>query len=324
MNKRAEPLVRGGLLTRRTRLEHYLGASPTDQRIKLLLRQVDDALARLEGDTYGLCEVCHEPIETDRLIANPLVSFCLDHLTPSQQRALESDIEVASRIQNGLLPPRGLQAVGWQTDYHYQGASIVSGDYCDLFTDDRGLHFVVGDVSGKGVSAAMLMAHLHATYRALVPQALPLGEIVERASSIFCDSTLPTHYATLVCGQATATGEIELCIAGHAPALVVHGTGVERVESTGLPLGMFSDERFTVHKSHMSSQESIVLYTDGLNESLDPEGSEYGIERLADLLATCGSRSPREIIQICLADLESFRRGADRLDDLTIMVLRRA
>ena len=128
MNKRAESLVRGGLLTRRSRLEQFLDASPADQQIKQLLRQVDDALARLDGDSYGLCDVCHEPIETGRLIADPLVCFCLDHLTPDQQKALESDIEVASRIQRGLLPPRDMQVPGWQTDYHYEGASIVCGD----------------------------------------------------------------------------------------------------------------------------------------------------------------------------------------------------
>jgi phosphoserine phosphatase RsbU/P len=321
--RRANPLIRGSLLSRRSRLERIYAASPADAQIKSLLHQVDAALERLDGDTYGLCEVCHEPIESDRLLADPLVCFCLDHLTPPQQRALENDMQVAARIQRGLLPQEDLEAPGWRTAYLYEGAGIVSGDYCDLFTNERGLHFFVGDVSGKGISAAMLMAHLNATCRALVPQTMPLDEVLERASRMFCESTLPTHFATLVYGRAKASGDVEFCIAGHPPALIVRGTRIETVEATGLPLGMFCDQKFAVQRTHLKSGETIVVYTDGLSETVDPDGAEYGIERLANLLRTCGPEPPREIIMACLADLEAFRAGSARTDDLTILVLRK-
>jgi sigma-B regulation protein RsbU (phosphoserine phosphatase) len=85
-----------------------------------LLGEVDSALERMDKGTYGLCEVCHEDIETDRLMADPLTRFCLDHLTTDQQRALEADLELASKIQSALLPQRELRLPGWDFSYHYE------------------------------------------------------------------------------------------------------------------------------------------------------------------------------------------------------------
>ena len=119
--KQTDPLIRGSLLARRARLERVLTRAPADAQLRQLLDEVDSALARLDDGSYGICETCHEPIETDRILADPLVRFCLDHLTPRQQRALEEDLEVAWGIQRGLLPQQGLRAAGWETAYHYEG-----------------------------------------------------------------------------------------------------------------------------------------------------------------------------------------------------------
>ncbi len=314
--------IRDELQTRRARLQQALPSS--DRQIEQLIGEVDAALGRLNDGSYGLCEVCREPIEAERLAVDPLTRFCIDHLTPQQQRDLEADLELASEIQRGLLPKEGTLAGAWETAYHYEGLGPVSGDYCDLLVHESAAYFAIGDVSGKGVAAAMLMTHLHATLRVLIPQGLPLEEIAARASRMFCESSLPTHFATLVCGKAEAAGDVELCIAGHLPAYIVRGSEVEKVSATGLPLGLFCDERFGVSKTRLNPGDGIVLYTDGLSESLDPSGREYGIDRLGELLKGKGFLSPKEIVARCLADLESFRAGETRRDDLTIMVLKRA
>jgi sigma-B regulation protein RsbU (phosphoserine phosphatase) len=324
MVERADFPFLEGLMTRRRKLEQAIASSVGDRRLEGLLREVEDALERLDNGTFGVCEVCQDSIEPVRLVADPCVRVCLDHLSPDQQEDLEEDLSVASRIQEELLPEHDLHAFGWDAAYHYQAARVVSGDYCDLLSFKESFYFIVGDVSGKGVSAAMLMTHLHATFRALVSQCLPLEEIMERASRMFCESTLPTHFATLALGKANASGDIDLCIAGHVPVLVIRDSDIGRIEATGFPLGMFCDERFSVTKTRLAPGESIVLYTDGLNESEDPTGQEYGIDRLANLLEISGGLPPQEIIASCLADLESFRSGTAMHDDLTIMVLRRS
>lgn len=205
-----------------------------------LLGEVDAALNRMDLGTYGICEVCHDPVEPERLLADPLVRFCLGDLTPRQQRALEEDLELAAQIQNGLLPQPSQRIDGWEVAYHYQPAGAVSGDYCDLIRgQDQSLHFVLGDVSGKWVAASMLMAHLHAMFRTLVSVNLPLEQMVERASRVFCESTLPTQYATLVYGRAIPDGEVQICNAGHLPPLLVQQDVVRRIDATGLPIGTF-------------------------------------------------------------------------------------
>lgn len=157
----------------------------------------------MNAGTFGLCATCHDAIEPDRLLADPLTQFCLDHLTPVEQRALQQDLELASRIQRELLPKPDTRFDGWEIAYHYQPAGPVSGDYCDLIPGDADqVYFLIGDVAGKGVAAAMLMSHLSAMLRTLITVGLPLSQLMERASRVFCESTLPTHYATLVCGRA--------------------------------------------------------------------------------------------------------------------------
>jgi sigma-B regulation protein RsbU (phosphoserine phosphatase) len=273
---------------------------------------------------YGLCEVCHEPVETERLIADPLTRFCLGDLTPGEQRALEEDLELASQIQAGLLPPPTQKIDGWDVCYHYQPAGAVSGDYCDLIKgEDESLHFVLGDVSGKGVAASMLMAHLNAMFRTLISINLPLEQMVERASRVFCESTLPTQFATLVCGRASTNGEVEICNAGHLPPLLVQDGKVTSIAATGLPVGMFCSESFTANRVQMNKGDTLFLYTDGLSESLDGDGNEYGPDRLSQLLNDNHHLSPESIVSLCRQELRNFSNGSAPRDDLTLMAITR-
>lgn len=320
-----EFMLREQLIDRRRKLEAALPGAGKNAEIARLLGEVDAALRRMDEGTYGLCESCHDPIETDRLIADPLIRFCLDHLTPGEQRALEEDLELAARIQKGLLPQPHLHTGGWEISYRYEGAGLVSGDYCDLVDAGVGsLYFILGDVSGKGIAASMLMAHLHAMFRTLISFGLPLPEIVERASRVFCESTLPTYYATLVCGKAEASGVIEVCNAGHVPPLLVSRSGVSRIEATGLPVGVFCNQEFTTARASLEPGSTLFLYTDGLYEAQDATGTEYAAERLGKFLEENSSLAPESLVIGCVMDLDAFRAGIPRRDDLTIMAIRRA
>src|SRR5580765_4359708 len=319
-----EPLLREQLIDRRHRLQDAASAFHRPAELTRLLQEVDAALHRMDIGTYGLCEVCHDPVEPERLIANPLARVCLGDLTETEQRALEEDLELASQIQTGLLPPPTQQIDGWEVSYHYQPAGAVSGDYCDLIRgEDESLNFVLGDVSGKGVAASMLMAHLNAMFRTLISINLPLEQMVERASRVFCESTLPTQYATLVCGRASTNGEVELCNAGHLPPLLIQEGKVTSIAATGLPMGVFCSESFSVSRVQMSKGDTLFLYTDGLSESLDGAGNEYGAERLSRLLNDNHSLSPDSIISLCRQELHTFAGGKLPGDDLTLMAITR-
>ena len=320
-----EPILREQLIDRRQKLE--TAASPFHRPAELtrLLQEVDAALHRMDEGTYGLCEVCKDPIESERLLADPLTRVCLGDLTPREQRALEEDLELAAQIQSKLLPPRTQQIDGWEVSYHYQPAGAVSGDYCDLIKgEDQSIHFVLGDVSGKGVAASMLMAHLNAMFRTLISINLPLEQMMERASRVFCESTLPTQYATLVCGRATTGGEVEICNAGHLPPILIQQGNVTSIAATGLPVGVFCSESFSTTRLKMTQGDTLFLYTDGLSESRDGDGREYGADRLSRLLTDNPSLSTDSMISLCRQQLHSFAEGRVPKDDLTLMAIQRA
>jgi len=308
---------------RKRRLEAALAEAPRNAGLAGLLREVDAALDRMAEGSYGLCEECHETVEADRLLADPLVRYCLDHLTQTERDALQRDLDLAAEVQRKLLPEVGLRASGWETSYHYAPVGPVSGDYCDLIPSDGQLFFVLGDVSGKGVAASMLMTQLHALFRSLTDMAQPLGQTVTHVNRVFCESALAGQYATLVCGQAKPTGEVEIHNAGHWPAIVVGHGGVLRVESTGLPMGMFREAGFSATHLQLEPGDTLFLYTDGLSEARN-ESDEYGVDRVTHLVRQQAGRPLSELMTACLNDLRAFTNGSPRLDDLTLLAIRRS
>jgi sigma-B regulation protein RsbU (phosphoserine phosphatase) len=324
MTTAEQTYLRTELEQRRERLHEALHSPAADASLSQLLTAVDAALSRIAQGTFGLCEMCHDSIEAERLISDPLVQFCLDHLTNAEQRALESDLSLAARIQRALLPNPNLSPIGWDVRYHYQPAGVVSGDYCDLFETDGGLLLMLGDVSGKGVAASMLMSHLHATFRSLAEGGLPLDRMVEDANRIFCESTLAGQFATLVVGRVAHDGSVEFVNAGHLPVLHIHGDGVTPKDSTGIPLGMFCNTRFPIHRLTLAQGDSLFLYSDGLTEARNSAGAEYGLHRIQTLAAQHAGIEPAGLISECLGDLLSFREGMKQTDDLTLLAVRRA
>lgn len=288
-----------------------------------LLGEVDRALQSLESGDFGLCESCHEPIEQDRLLSDPLVRLCLDHLTAGEQRALEDDLKLAASIQQGLLPRVSSSFAPWEIDYLFEPARIVSGDYCDLIPGRAGeILFLLGDVSGKGVAASMLMSHLHGMFRTLASLELPLPSLMERAGRMFCESTLPSHYVTLISGRTCPDGTMELCNAGHLSALVVRRDSIDSIGSRSLPLGLFCDGQFESETVSLLPGESLVLFTDGITEAENDAGDGFGQEALRSVLAASRGRSAGQIVESFRVRLQDFLGSRIPHDDRTLLVLR--
>ena len=315
--------LHGQLEERKRRLETALALAPEDANVETLLREVDSALDRFAAGTYGLCESCHCMVEEDRLLADPLVCYCLDHLTPEGLDALQRDLDLASDLQRALLPPHDLKVDGWETSYHYAPVGPVSGDYCDLYPSGGQLYFMLGDVSGKGVAASMRMTQLHALFRSLIDIGLPLAAIVAQINRFLCDSALAGQYATLVCGQAKPNGDVELFNAGHLPVMAVHEDRVQPFESTGLPLGMFRETQFTPSHVQLQGGDMLFLFTDGLSEARGGDG-EYGVERVTELVGRHRSCGAAEVVSSCLEDVRGFAGANPGFDDLTLMAIRHA
>ena len=317
--------LRHQLEERRHRLER-IAQHGSNAQVERLLSDVDAALAELEHGTLGVCEVCHECIEPERLMANPMVRFCLDHLPPDQARALEADLELAARLQSRLLPDKNFRADGWNVAYEYRPAGIVSGDYCDLLLccDTGNVYFALGDVSGKGVAASMLMSNLSAMFRALVPLSTSLPDLMAHANRVFCDSTLPNMYATLILGRARPSGEVEICNAGHLEPLLLTRNGIANVDGASAPIGLFCSQTFTSTRVQLAPGDALLLYSDGISEAHNRHDEEYGSSRLAQVLRQSAALAPAQALAACTGDVSAFENGARQHDDKTLLLLQRS
>jgi len=318
--------IKHQLEDRRERLQEAVTRVGPEEDLVRLLTEVDAALGKLGTDDYGLCVVCHGHVDEGELLANPLLPYCLCDLSPEQQRSLEHDLGLARRIQTALLPDPDARSAHWDAHYRYEPAGPVSGDYCDLWTrpgEDGTLYFAMGDVSGKGVSASLLMAHLHAFFHSQPEGRVDLASWAQRANRLLLESTLPTHYATLVVGRATPAGEVELVNAGHCPPLVWRAGGLQTLPTTGFPIGLMDDKPFESTRLTLGSGEALFLYTDGVTEARRGDGSEYGTERVEGVLQAYGRADARHLVRHLREDLSDFLGGAPRADDLSMLVIRR-
>jgi sigma-B regulation protein RsbU (phosphoserine phosphatase) len=320
-----EALFRGELIDRRQRAERTAARIGTRPDLAALLARIDEALGEIEGGTFGICRTCHDPIEAELLHADPLIQFCIDHLDRGERARLEADLDLAARIQRRLLPAEPATGAHWRTARAYLPAGPVGGDVFDLVggAEGAGLTFVLGDVAGKGVAAALLMSHVQATFRALAPIEPDVARLAARINHLFCRSIMESHYATLVVGTAAPDGRVELCNAGHLPALLLRQDGVRELGATGLPAGMFCEGTYEAHRLVLAPGEALLLFTDGVTEARDAAGEEYGLARLAARVAALAGQPAEELVAACRADLEAFQAGIPRGDDVTLFALER-
>lgn len=316
--------AREQLLDRREKLSAVLTHLPENRHLTALLDQVDAALERIEGGSFGICEYCHDSIEADRLACDPLIRFCIDHLSREQRGALEQDLALAANMQSGLLPPRDQRLGAWEIAHHYQPMGPVSGDYCDVIQCPGGeLFLLVGDASGKGVAASLLMTQLHAMFRSLVHCGISLKELMERANRVLCEANSGRSFATLVCARVSPSGLLEVSNAGHCQPLVVAKAGVARMESASLPLGMFTGVEYDIECRQLDPGDTLVLYTDGVTETSNQD-DDYGEHRVEQVLRRCRESDPRSLVDACIEDLAAFRGQSAPTDDVTFMAARRS
>jgi sigma-B regulation protein RsbU (phosphoserine phosphatase) len=317
--------ARHQLLERRERLEAVIPQAPDAQALARLLEEVDAALGRIERGSFGVCDVCDGTVEPDRLASDPLLHTCLTCLSAAERRALEHDLDLAGHVQRTLLPPAALRVDGWEAAYKYQPAGLASGDYIDLVPLDSGeLVFLIGDVSGKGVAASLLMSHLHATVRSLIAMRLPFGELMERANRIFYDSVSGDQYATLLSGKAGPDGLVELSNAGHCPPIVLRGSNAFTLPPTSVPVGMFANPPFPTTRLTLGVGDTLLLYTDGVTEAADAAGREFGRERLVAAASRRDGGPVTDAVASAVDELDRFRGITPRTDDLTLFALRRS
>jgi serine phosphatase RsbU (regulator of sigma subunit) len=235
-------------------------------------------------------------------------------------------IAIAARIQKKLLPERLPEVAGYDIAADLWPSLETSGDLYDVLrlSPDR-LGLVVGDASGKGLGAALLMANVLASLRMSFTESASLVEIVERLNAQLEQSTEADHFVTLFLGRLdTERHTLEYVNAGHIfPLLLAPGAEASRLEATGIPAGLMAGSRYGVKTVKVPPGSFLSLYTDGMPEAARVGGPEYGEERLHAVLTSSTDRPASETMAALRKDLDEFMGGEALADDTTILMVRR-
>jgi sigma-B regulation protein RsbU (phosphoserine phosphatase) len=248
----------------------------------------------------------------------------------AERRRLAEELSLARRIQLALLPHSLPALRGWELHGGNTPSRGVSGDYFAVVQRTAAAGgeecvLMIADVSGKGMSASLLTASLEAFAAGPIEDGLGPDEICAKLSRLLYRRTPPERYATAFVGALDpATGVLRYANAGHNPPLVVRAAGdIEELPATGVPIALLPVADYEAAEARLAPGDTLVLYTDGIVEAANPEGEEYGAERLADVCRRHRQAPCAELAAALEADLEAFAGGVPIADDRTVVMARR-
>ena len=246
-----------------------------------------------------------------------------------EKQRIQESLKLAADIQMGMLP-KDFPAFPKRDDFDLFASIIpakeVGGDFYDFFLiDDDHLCFVIGDVSGKGVPAALFMAVTKTHVAASTIPGKEPSDILIRANYELCKENDQGMFCTIFYGILnTKTGVVSYSNGGHNPPYLVRADGSnEQLEGTdGIALGVMDGMDFGVNTLTLGKGEAIYLYTDGVNEAMDDGGNEYSYERLEEFLKMSKGQSTTDIVTGSLDDVKAFVKNAEQSDDITVLAVR--
>jgi serine phosphatase RsbU (regulator of sigma subunit) len=284
------------------------------------------------GFTYTNGDNHVEIREFDLRMWGGLLIFVVLLLELADRVVMKRDLEIAKDIQAWLLPGAPLQIPGYQIAYVTRPANTVAGDYYDVIlrpgrqlSEDRIL-FVVADVAGKSIPAAMLMATFQASLRTLSTSGAGLAELVAGVNRYACSNTEGgVRFTTAFLAELdAATGDIAYVNAGHnVPILRRKSGAVERLEAGGIPVGIFAESSYEVGTTRLEGGDWLVVSTDGVVEAVNGKDEEYGEPELIRLVDRESGSAPAELLRSLLAELDRHVGNTPQHDDITCLLLKR-
>ncbi len=245
---------------------------------------------------------------------------------------MKRDLEIAKDIQAWLLPGAPLQIPGYQIAYATRPANTVAGDYYDVIlrpgprlSEDRIL-FVVADVAGKSIPAAMLMATFQASLRTLSTTGVALADLVAGVNRYACSNSMGgVRFTTAFFAELDpATGDVVYVNAGHnVPILRKKSGAVDRLEAGGMPVGIFAESPYPVGTTRLEGGDWLVIFTDGVVEAVNGKDEEYSEPELIRLVDRESGSAPTELLRALLADLDGHVGNTPQHDDITCLLLKR-
>ena len=309
----------------------------------IMVTSIDDITSAIRCIELGAEDYLPKPFNPVLLQARVDASLEKKHLHDLEQqylKSLERELEIGRQIQAGFLPKEIPQPDGWQIEAYFQAAREVAGDFYDVFKMGRGtLGLLLGDVTDKGVGSALYMALFRSLLRATVMTEFLKGEeqsdeclnpedcllqAVTLTNNYICKVHDSAMYATLFFGILdTNHGLLYFVNAGHNPPFLLRKNQIIRqIMPTGPAVGMFEDSHFRIDSLMLEPGDSLVLYSDGIQDAQNPSGELFGAERLRNLLQQPAS-TPSGSFTALLAEIHNYLDGTAQYDDITLLMVNR-
>lgn len=243
----------------------------------------------------------------------------------AEKERIGGELHAASQIQQSMLPSSHMQRDDVEIDGLLTPAREVGGDLYDYFVKDEKLFFCIGDVSGKGVPSAMLMAVTQALFRSASAHESNPARIMHTINQTTCQGNEANMFVTLFIGVLDLpTGHLRYCNAGHdAPFLLFPDAEPSTIDcAANLPVGLFEETRYNVQETHLTGGSTLFLYTDGLTEAMNNAHKLFGMERVIAALASCSDLTPKAVLVKAEQSMHEFVDDAEQSDDLTMLAIR--
>jgi sigma-B regulation protein RsbU (phosphoserine phosphatase) len=240
-----------------------------------------------------------------------------------EAEALEKQVRMAADVQQRMVPQKPPVVPGLDLASVYVPCFELGGDFFDFIPlPDNNLGLAIADVSGKGVPASLIMASVRAFLRAQVDNVYYLYEVVRRINLMLFRDTKPSEFVTLFYGVLNAqTRRFTYCSAGHPPALLLRAGQVTELSGDNMVLGISPDEDYKQFVTDLQKNDVLVLYTDGVTDSINFDGERFGRQRLMEVVSR-GGATAEAVAQNVLWELRKFVGLANRPDDITLIVVR--
>ena len=285
----------------------------------------------------GAFDFATKPIDLDDLSVT--IEKAIEHIQyiktmqkeHNELTGIKGDLAVAREIQQAILPrifpPFPEEAVHMDIAASVNAAKDVGGDFYDFFRiDDDRIGFTIADVSGKGVPAAIFMAVCRTLIRATGIRGVSPSECITYSNDLLSQESVNYMFVTIFYGiYNIRTGEVTYTNAGHNPPYLMKANGTVEIlpMSKDIVAGAINGFQFSEETFQLERGDTLLLFTDGVTEAIDPDENEYDNERLKKLLQQCGKLSCKEIVDAVKADVKAFAGDAEQSDDITLMAMKR-
>jgi sigma-B regulation protein RsbU (phosphoserine phosphatase) len=242
-----------------------------------------------------------------------------------EKQRMEEELNLARNMQQGLLPSELPKLKGYEIAALNIPSRQVGGDYYDVIHISEDLYGIaIADVSGKGAGAALLVANLQASLRALASGEISIGEMVSRINNLIYQNTDLDKFITFFYGQLdTSNNNFTYCNAGHNPPYRVSRDGeADELMVGGIILGMMADIVFETETIVINPGDRIVMFTDGITEAMDEKEEEFGDERVKTLIQKDPCLTSQELLNKVVTEVEGFSAGSPQADDITMVIVK--